>query len=149
MSSRRAATGVRSDRGARPKTVEEHDRRFCQPTAADLAFLTRVHGPQQHAVPWEKTRWIPQVQGSEQRELIAFGDSRILAHEDVLRSGTGDPILTIDAPVVRSTPRNLTPPRNPKVSRTVEGGVVWGREVACGEVSGKSLATLTPGRCDE
>jgi hypothetical protein len=26
--SRRAATGVRNDRGARPKTVEDHDRRF-------------------------------------------------------------------------------------------------------------------------
>jgi hypothetical protein len=27
--SRRAATGVRYDRGARPQTVEDHDRRFC------------------------------------------------------------------------------------------------------------------------
>jgi hypothetical protein len=27
--SRRAATGVRNDRGARPKTVEDHDRRCC------------------------------------------------------------------------------------------------------------------------
>ena len=29
--SRRAATGVRNDRGARPKTVEDHDRRSCHP----------------------------------------------------------------------------------------------------------------------
>src|SRR5215211_45525 len=31
---------------------------------------------------------------------------------------------------------------NPTVSRAAEGGVVWGREVACGAVSGKSLARI-------
>jgi hypothetical protein len=32
-----------------------------------------------------------------------------------------------------------------KVSRAAEGGVVWGREVACGAVSGKSLARTLDG----
>jgi hypothetical protein len=45
--SRRAATGVRNDGGRRPETVKDRDRRFRLPWAADLAFLTRLHSPQQ------------------------------------------------------------------------------------------------------
>jgi hypothetical protein len=44
--SRWAATGVRNDRGAHQEAMEDHDRRFCHPTVADLAFLTPFQGPQ-------------------------------------------------------------------------------------------------------
>jgi hypothetical protein len=40
-------------------------------------------------------------------------------------------------PRVTSRPLAIT-----EVSRAAEGGVVWGREVACGAVSGKSLARI-------
>jgi hypothetical protein len=40
-------------------------------------------------------------------------------------------------PRVTSRPLAIT-----EVSRAAEGGVVWGREVACGAVSGNSLARI-------
>src|SRR5215203_6538813 len=52
--SRRAATGVRNNRRVRSETVEDHDRRSLASMAADLAFLTRLHDPQHHAVPCQK-----------------------------------------------------------------------------------------------
>jgi hypothetical protein len=52
LGSRRAATGVRNDRGARPKTVEDHDRRFSRrwqltwrfPRALTVLNSTEFHG---------------------------------------------------------------------------------------------------------
>src|SRR5215203_2345139 len=55
--SRRAATGVRNNRRVRSETVEDHDRRSLASMAADLAFLTRLHDPQHHAVPCANTRY--------------------------------------------------------------------------------------------
>jgi len=49
--SRRAATGVRNDRGARPQTVEDHDRRSCHRRPLTWRFSRVFPGPQHHAAP--------------------------------------------------------------------------------------------------
>jgi hypothetical protein len=54
--SRRAATGVRNDRGARPTTVEDHDRRCCHRRLLTWRFSRVFPGPQHHAVPCRKHR---------------------------------------------------------------------------------------------
>jgi hypothetical protein len=56
VGSRRPATGVRNNQRVPSETVEDHDRRSLASMAADLAFLTRLHDPQLHAVPCVKTR---------------------------------------------------------------------------------------------
>jgi hypothetical protein len=55
--SRRAATGVRNDRGARPKTVEDHDRRSCHRRPLTWRFSRVFPGPQHTAIPCRKARY--------------------------------------------------------------------------------------------
>jgi hypothetical protein len=55
--SRRAATGVRNDRGARPQTVEDHDRRFCRRRPLTWRLSRVFPGPQRHAVPCRNARY--------------------------------------------------------------------------------------------
>jgi hypothetical protein len=52
--SRRAATGVRNDRGARPETVEDHDRRSSHRRPLTWCFSRLFSGPQHQAVPCAK-----------------------------------------------------------------------------------------------
>jgi hypothetical protein len=54
--SRRAATSVRNDRGARPKTVEDHDRRSCHRQLLTWRFSRVFPGPQHHEVPSVKAQ---------------------------------------------------------------------------------------------
>jgi hypothetical protein len=55
--SRRAATGVRNDRGARPKTVEDHDTRSCHRRPLTWGFSCVFPGSQHHAVPCRSARY--------------------------------------------------------------------------------------------
>jgi hypothetical protein len=57
MGSRRAATGVRDDRGARPKTVEENDLRSRHRRPLTWCFSCLLPGPQHHAVPCRNGRY--------------------------------------------------------------------------------------------
>ena len=52
----RAATGVRNDRRARPKTVEDHDRRSCHRRPLTWRSSRVLPGPQHPAVPCAKAR---------------------------------------------------------------------------------------------
>jgi hypothetical protein len=54
--SRRAATGAGRDPQTCRQTVMDRDHRVCRSRAADLAFLTRSHGPQHPGVPWGKAQ---------------------------------------------------------------------------------------------
>ena len=74
------------------------------------------------------------------------------------RNRTGDPILTIDVPVVHNTLRHRACPHDRAGERRINGSVVGRDEVACSTVSGKFLArprSLTPAMscldspCDE
>jgi hypothetical protein len=55
--SRRAATGVRNDRGTRPKTVEDYDRRSCHRRPLAWRFSCVFPRPQHHAVPCRNARY--------------------------------------------------------------------------------------------
>jgi hypothetical protein len=55
--SRWAATSVRNDRGARPKTVEEHDLRSCRRRPLTWHSSCVFPGPQPHAVPCRNARY--------------------------------------------------------------------------------------------
>jgi hypothetical protein len=55
--SRRAATGVRNDRGARPKTVEDHDRQSCHPRPLTWRLSRVIPGPQHNAIPCRNARY--------------------------------------------------------------------------------------------
>jgi hypothetical protein len=55
--SRRAATGVRNDREARPQTVEDHDRRSCHRQPLTWRLSRVFPGPQHHAVPCRNARY--------------------------------------------------------------------------------------------
>jgi hypothetical protein len=56
LGSRRAATGVRNDRGARPQAVEDHDRRSRHRRPLTWGFSRVFPGPQHHAVPCSKAQ---------------------------------------------------------------------------------------------
>jgi hypothetical protein len=51
LDSRRAATVVCTDRGARMETVEDHDRQTCHRRPLTWRFSPVFPGPQRHAVP--------------------------------------------------------------------------------------------------
>jgi hypothetical protein len=55
--SRWAATGVRNDRGTHPRTVEDHDRRFCRRRPLTWRFSRDLPGPQYHAIPCRNARY--------------------------------------------------------------------------------------------
>jgi hypothetical protein len=55
--SRWAATGVRNDRGARPRTVEDHDRRSCHRRPLTWRFSRVFPGPQHTAFPCRNARY--------------------------------------------------------------------------------------------
>jgi hypothetical protein len=55
--SRWAATGVRNDRGARPRTVEDHDRRSCHRRPLTWRFSRVFPGPQHTAIPCRNARY--------------------------------------------------------------------------------------------
>jgi len=55
--SRRAATGAGRDPQTCRQTVMDRDHRVCRSRAADLAFLTRSHGPQRCGLPYVESRY--------------------------------------------------------------------------------------------
>jgi hypothetical protein len=91
--SRRAATGVRNDRGTRPKTVEDYDRRSCHRRPLAWRFSCVFPRPQHHAVPCRNARYrsrteeargsnpltsTPNMRRSERRQPRAGGAHRML-----------------------------------------------------------------------
>jgi len=54
--SRRAATRAGRDLKTCRQTVMDRDHRVCRSRAADLAFLTRSHGPQRCGLPYVESR---------------------------------------------------------------------------------------------
>jgi hypothetical protein len=57
LGSRRAATGGRNDRGARPQAVEDHDRRSRHRRPLTWGFSRVFPGPQYHTVPCRNVRY--------------------------------------------------------------------------------------------
>src|SRR4029453_11031261 len=55
--SKRAAIGVRNDRGASIETVDDHDHRSCHRRPLTWRFSRIFPGPQHHAVPCRNARY--------------------------------------------------------------------------------------------
>jgi hypothetical protein len=130
--SRRAATGAGRDPQTCRQTVMDRDHRVCRSRAADLAFLTRSHGPQRCGLPYVESRCRSRTE--EVRGSNPLTSTPHTSRSERRRSDIGGALVVPGAARghAGATPGPPTQPDNGAPGRRLDGAVVDLDRETCG-----------------